>query len=91
MCREEKKLCKSHLMPHALYALCRTDEYDPVRLTEELMLPTSRQTMDHLLCFDCEQNLSRNGESWLLPSLDEAIAGLLRDPGRLCVSYQSGD
>ena len=69
MCREEKKLCKSHLMPHALYALCRTDEYDPVRLTEELMLPTSRQTMDHLLCFDCEQNLSRNGESWLLPLL----------------------
>jgi hypothetical protein len=66
MCLEEGKLCRSHLMPQALYALCGTDEYDPVRLTDELMLPTSRQTADHLLCFDCEQNLSRNGESWLL-------------------------
>jgi hypothetical protein len=69
MCREEKKLCESHLMPRALYPLCGTDEYDPVRLTKELMLPTSRQTMVHLLCFDCEQNLNRNGESWLLPLL----------------------
>ena len=69
MCKEEKNLCKSHLMPHSLYALCGTDEYDPVRLTGEFMMPTSRQTTDHLLCFDCEQNLSRNGESWLLPLL----------------------
>ncbi|MFZ0322302.1 MAG: hypothetical protein WAL56_24455 [Candidatus Sulfotelmatobacter sp.] len=56
-------------MPRALYPLCGTDEYDPVRLTKEFMLPTSRQTMDRLLCFDCEQNLNRNGESWLLPLL----------------------
>jgi len=64
-----KELRESHFMPRSLYAHCRTDEYEPVKFTRELLIPTSRQTKHPLFCSDCEQLLSRDGESWVLPLL----------------------
>lgn len=69
LCLETKDLRVSHFMSRSLYALCRTDEYEPVRISREAVYPTSRQTTHPLFCGDCEQLLSRGGESWVLPLL----------------------
>src|SRR5260370_39784648 len=69
MCLQEKTLLDSHFMPASLYALCGTNEFPPVRMTEQVMMPTNRQIHDHLFCFDCEQRLSREGESCTIPLL----------------------
>ena len=69
MCLQNKTLLDSHFMPASLYTLCGTDEFSPVRMTEQVMIPTNRQIHDHLFCFDCEQRLSREGEAWTIPLL----------------------
>jgi len=56
-------------MPRALYDLCRAPDSEPVFVSSELMVQTSRQTQDHLLCEGCDTSLSTNGEDWLLPKL----------------------
>jgi hypothetical protein len=43
MCLQNKTLLDSHFMPASLYALCGTDEFPPVRMTEQVMMPTNRQ------------------------------------------------
>jgi hypothetical protein len=65
----DKDLRDSHFMPRSLYALCRTDEYEPVHFSRDAVYPTSRQTKYPLFCGECEQLLSREGESWVLPLL----------------------
>jgi hypothetical protein len=69
MCSENRTLLDSHFMPASIYVLCGTPEYPPVRMTEQVMMPTTRQIHDHLFCFDCEQRLSREGEAWTIPLL----------------------
>ena len=69
MCLKLKDLVLSHLMPRALYDLCRTKDSEPVRATSEVIMQTSRQTKDHLLCKNCEDILNKEGENWLLPKL----------------------
>ena len=44
-----------------MYDYCRTTDSEPVLLTTHVMMQTSRQTQDHLLCEGCER--------WLLPLL----------------------
>lgn len=69
MCLEPKVLIRSHLIPAAVYKLCRTSDSDPVRISSEVVMQTSRQTQDYLLCAKCDNSLSKHGESWLLPKL----------------------
>lgn len=69
LCLRQKELQKSHLMPAGLYKLCRTKNLEPVMITSEVMMPTSRQLRDYLLCRECEQVLNTRGEAWLLPKL----------------------
>jgi hypothetical protein len=61
-------------MSAGLYRLCRAEGYEPVRLTAEVIRPTSRQVTHHLLCSGCEQRLSRKGERWVIPLLP-TVAG----------------
>jgi hypothetical protein len=75
MCQGEGKLCESHFMPHSLYRICTSPGFEPVRISKTAMYPTSKQTKDHLLCNDCEQNLSKNGEDWVLPLLPRIDTG----------------
>jgi hypothetical protein len=56
-------------MPRALYDFCRADDLEPVMATAQVVMQTSRQTRDYLLCKECEGILSKNGENWLLPRL----------------------
>ena len=39
---------------------------NPLLIGQHNIVQRSRQVQDHLLCFDCEQLLSKNGESWFL-------------------------
>ena len=71
MCRTKGKLCNSHLMSAAIYPLCRNDEFEPVRVTAESMRPTVKQTKEYLLCSNCENNLSKNGERFTIPLMSE--------------------
>ena len=38
-------------------------------ITAEVMMPTQRQTKNHLLCSSCEETLNKNGERYVLPLL----------------------
>ena len=72
MCLLNKRLAKSHLMPAALYETCRADDSEPIKVSSEIVLTTSRQTQDYLLCDGkdgCEEILNHEGEGWTLPML----------------------
>jgi hypothetical protein len=69
LCLEEKPLVESHLIPQAVYDLCRTPDSEPVLVTSTVVMQTSRQMQDYLLCKDCEGQLNRDGENWVLPKL----------------------
>lgn len=56
-------------MPRALYDSCQLPGIQPVLITPEVVMPTTRQTKDYVLCFDCEQLMNRQGECWMLPRL----------------------
>ena len=69
MCLQEKQLIESHLIPRAVYDLCRTADSEPVRISSTVIMQTSRQTKTHLLCSECDNHLNKYGETWLLPKL----------------------
>jgi hypothetical protein len=69
LCFEVKDLRDSHFMPRGLYDYFRAPGMDPIIITSELVMATSRQTTDYLLCQQCEEVLNNRGENWLLPKL----------------------
>ena len=69
LCLIEKPIVKSHLIPQAMYDYCRLPGGNPISITSELVIATSRQLQDSLLCLECEGLLNRGGEDWLLPLL----------------------
>lgn len=62
-------LVESHLAPGALYKLCRAPDLEPVMVTTEVVMSSSRQLKHPLLCAECDGSLSRDGEDWVLPLL----------------------
>jgi hypothetical protein len=80
MCLKEKSLLDSHFIADAIYQLVGTQEFEPVRVTPKGIFPTTNQTHDHLLCTDCEQRLTKEGENWIIPLLSRVNGPfLLRD------------
>jgi len=69
LCLLEKELIRSHLAPAALYSSCRTPQSQPVIVTPEAVVQSSRQWQDYLLCGECDNSFSRRGERWVLPLL----------------------
>ncbi len=70
MCLEEKVLESSHLIPAALYDYCRGDGWvEPIAVTSDVVISSSRQVQDYLLCKECEDVLNKGGESWLTSKL----------------------
>ena len=65
LCLEPKVLQESHLLGRAIYKMCREEGGDPVVMTPELVMSTSRQLKDFAFCWDCEQKFSRNGEEYV--------------------------
>jgi len=69
LCLLEKNVVRSHLIPQAMYDYCRPPGGNPISITSELVIESSRQLQDHLLCLQCEDMLNKGGEQWLLPLL----------------------
>jgi hypothetical protein len=73
MCLEEnKQIGSSHLMPAGLYETCRNGTSEPIKVSDQIVMETSRQTQDYLLCVgkgSCEERLNKEGEQWVLPML----------------------
>ena len=65
LCLNEADLRDSHFIPKAAYRLVRGQGTNPHPLVvqTDMVLQTSAQTRAHLLCHECEQRLSRNGEN----------------------------
>jgi hypothetical protein len=59
----------SHILSKGLYRLLRSDKNtgnpNPWIITEDVEVQTSRQERAWLLCYDCEQRLAQNGETWM--------------------------
>jgi hypothetical protein len=69
LCLEVRELQDSHLVPKAVYRLCRTEgasNPNPVVTTPEGVALSSDQVSAPLLCADCEDRLSKNGEQYVL-------------------------
>lgn len=69
LCLKQRDLQKSHLLPQAAYEVCREPgrkNPNPIAASREIVLQTSKQIAEHLLCRDCEQLFSRRGEDWVL-------------------------
>lgn len=78
LCWEERELQDSHLLPAAVYRMCRseTDEVpDPIGIRNDpkikafRVFQSSRQITGYVLCSSCEQLLNIKGEDWVLPQL----------------------
>ena len=65
MCLQLRRLENSHLIPKALHKNVDDPNHKPVALRDSFLLPTNRQTQTYLLCRDCENILSREGETWI--------------------------
>jgi hypothetical protein len=84
LCGEERELQDSHLLPAAVYRMCRseTDQVaDPIGIRNDRKIKafrvfqTSKQITGHALCFSCEQILNTKGEDWVLPQLSTIHGG----------------
>jgi hypothetical protein len=59
-------------MPAGIFAQLRMPALrnpNPVLITPEVSLATSRQIKDYVLCNECEQRFSSTGESWVLANM----------------------
>jgi hypothetical protein len=64
LCRNQAELRDSHFIPQAAYKLARGvgKSPHPIVLQVDSVVQTSAQVRAHVLCHDCEQCLSQNGE-----------------------------
>ena len=69
LCLEERMLCDSHLAPAGLYKYCKAPEIGPISFSPHKIEVANEEVTAYLLCEDCEQLLSKEGENWLLPKL----------------------
>src|SRR5207253_5583838 len=69
LCQKTKSLRKSHLLPASLYRKTRSPNQpnpNPMVITDKASIQTSMQIADYLLCADCEQLFSKNGENYVM-------------------------
>jgi hypothetical protein len=68
LCLQPKELRRSHLLPAFLYRLSRqpgAGNPNPIVMTSMVVVPTSKQLRDYLLCDECERRFSEHGENWI--------------------------
>ena len=69
LCLQTRALQDSHYLPKGAYRINRAPALKnphPVVLSNDNLLQSSAQLSDYLLCSDCEQRFSKNGEAWVL-------------------------
>ncbi|MGB8479956.1 MAG: hypothetical protein WCE63_14170 [Acidobacteriaceae bacterium] len=66
LCHKDATLQRSHLIGRAIYRLCREDNgEDPIVMTTDVVMKTSRQIRDYVLCASCEDLFSKGGERYV--------------------------
>lgn len=66
LCRKDAELQRSHLIGRAIYKLCREDDgEDPIVMTTEVVIKTSHQIRDYVLCASCEDRFNKGGEQYV--------------------------
>src|SRR5438309_10471962 len=79
LCGDTKLLCWSHFIPSGLiYQLGNASglsNSEPVWLTKDLILQSCRPICDYLLCEDCEDRFSKNGETWVVDNVYQEGGG----------------
>ena len=88
LCLKQADLQESHLLPAAVYKMCRNESgevADPIgvrndpRIKSFRVFQSSRQITGQVLCFSCEQLLNLYGEDWVLPQLSTVEGFPLHD------------
>jgi hypothetical protein len=72
LCLQTRALQDSHYLPKGAYRINRAPALKnphPVVLSNDELLQSSAQLSDYLLCSDCEQRFSKNGEAWVLGNI----------------------
>ena len=81
LCKEAKELRDSHLLPAGVLRLLRGDTLknpNPYLMSPDHVGQTSSQAKQYLLCHNCEQRFSRNGETWVINHCYHADKGDFR-------------
>jgi hypothetical protein len=67
LCLQTKELCDSHFLPKGIYRRFRKQQSgDPIVMTPKLIVSTSKQVHDYVLCAECEERFSAR-ERYILP------------------------
>jgi hypothetical protein len=72
LCLGQRDLMLSHFMPKAAFKSLRsvlTKNPNPTMVTREVIVRTSYQLTDYVLCSECENRFSFHGERWVLPRI----------------------
>ncbi len=75
LCGRRGELQRSHFLPAALYGMILRQggaEGNPMVVTREITVQTSRQFWAHLLCGECEGRFNMNGEGYALARVHNA-------------------
>jgi len=76
LCHNKRELQDSHFLPKALYRYVRARTgaiRSPIVIGTESARNTDRQITKYLLCHECEQRFSRNGEAWAMKQIYRGI------------------
>jgi len=66
LCHQDAELQLSHLIGRAIYKLCRKDEGDDsIVMTTKVVMKTSRQIREYVLCTRCEDLFNKGGERYV--------------------------
>jgi hypothetical protein len=74
LCQKTKNLRRSHLLPASLYRKTRSPGQpnpNPMVITNKISVQSSAQIAEFLLCTDCEQLLSKNGEAYVMTQVSD--------------------
>jgi len=66
LCLQERDLQDSHWIPASFYRrIKKTENTDPLVLTPNLVIATSKQIRDYVFCAECEHRLNVGGEQYV--------------------------
>lgn len=68
LCQQPRMLCDSHLIPAGILQLLRDSVFrnpNPFIMSVDYVGQSSAQAKQYLLCTECEQRFSREGERWV--------------------------
>jgi hypothetical protein len=92
LCHKDAELQLSHLIGRAVYKLCRKDQGDDsIVMTTKVVMKTSRQIRDYVVCAKCEDRFNKGGERYATSLVSRLRKGFpLLDKLRLALPMQGG-